>query len=112
MDEANFEAPGKGPWELDSTHFTRPIARFSSDAIIEAFPRGFAEGTARYGLLLDHLQPALANGFLYMQPVGYLAPPGATGPPPAPVLWLLTRLHPKPLISAGLYSDFQLRSVW
>ena len=29
MDEANFEAPGKGSWELDSTHFTRPIARFS-----------------------------------------------------------------------------------
>ncbi|HET6652649.1 MAG TPA: PEP-utilizing enzyme [Nocardioides sp.] len=95
MDEANFEAPGKGSWELDSTHFTRPIARFSGDKIIEAFPRGFAEGTARYGLLLDHLQPALVNGFLYMQPVAYLAPPGATAPPPAPVLWLLTRLHPK-----------------
>jgi pyruvate,water dikinase len=95
MDEANFEAPGKGPWELDSTHFTRPFTRFIGDAVIEAFPRGFAEGTARYGLLLDHLQPALVNGFLYMQPVGYLAPKGATGPPPAPVLWLLTRLHPK-----------------
>jgi pyruvate,water dikinase len=95
MDEVNFNAPGKGPWELDSTHFSRPFTRFNGPAVIEAFPRGFAEGTARYGLLLDYLQPALVNGFMYMQPVAYLAPKGAMGPPPAPILWLLTRLHPK-----------------
>ena len=29
------------------------------------FPRGFSEGTARYGMLIDHLQPAVVNGFLY-----------------------------------------------
>ncbi|MFC7362589.1 PEP-utilizing enzyme [Nocardioides astragali] len=95
MDEVIFEAPGKGPWELDSTHFSRPFARSNGAAVIEAFPRGFAEGMARYGMLLDYLQPALVNGFLYMQPVAYLAPKGASGPPPAPILWLLTRLHPK-----------------
>ena len=95
MDEVIFSAPGKGPWELDSTHFSRPFSRSNGAAVVEAFPRGFAEGMARYGLLLDHLQPALVNGFLYMQPVAYLAPKGAMGPPPAPILWLLTRLHPK-----------------
>lgn len=95
MDEAIFNAPGKGPWELDSTHFSRPLARSNGQAVIEAFPSGFAQGMARYGLLLDYLQPALVNGFMYMQPVAYLAPKGATGPPPAPILWLLTRLHPK-----------------
>lgn len=95
MNEVIFNAPGKGPWELDTTHFSHPFARFIGPAVEEAFPRGFAQGMARYGLLLDYLQPALVNGFMYMQPVAYLAPKGAMGPPPTPILWLLTRLHPK-----------------
>ena len=95
MNDVTFEAPGKGPWELESTHYTRPITRFAGPAILEAFPKGFAEGTARYGLLLTHLEPGLVNGFVYNQPRPYLAPPGAMKPPPTPVLWLLTRLHPK-----------------
>src|SRR5215207_2494772 len=95
MDDVTFSAPGKGPWELESTHFSRPFSRFAGPATVTAFPKGFAAGMARYGLLLDHLRPALVNGFMYMQPVGYLAPEGAMGPPPAPILWLLTRLHPK-----------------
>ena len=95
MDDVTFNAPGKGPWELETTHFSRPMSRFSGPAYVEAFPHGFAEGMSRYGLLLDHLKPALVNGFIYMQPVAFMAPEGAMGPPPAPVLWLLTRLHPK-----------------
>lgn len=92
---ASFAAPGKGPWELETTHFSRPVARFTSATYLAAFPRGFAEGTARYGLLIDHLKPGLSNGFLYMQPAPFMAPEGAMKPPPGPVLWLLTRLHPK-----------------
>jgi rifampicin phosphotransferase len=90
-----FTAPGPGPWEVEGVHFPRPITRFGSQAILRAFPRGFAEGTARYGLLLSHLEPALVNGFLYQQPVAFGAPKGAKGPPPKAILWLLTRVHPK-----------------
>jgi phosphohistidine swiveling domain-containing protein len=90
-----FDAPGPGPWEAETAHFPRPITRFAADAFVRAFPAGFAEGTARYGLLLSHFKSALVNGFLYQQPVAYAAPEGAMGPPPKPVLWLLTRLHPK-----------------
>ena len=39
MDDVIFEAPGKGPWELETTHFSRPAARFSSAAYTAAFPR-------------------------------------------------------------------------
>jgi pyruvate,water dikinase len=35
------------------------------------FHRGFAEGTARYGLLLDHIEGRLVNGFSYNQPAMY-----------------------------------------
>ena len=95
MSDVTFDPPGKGPWELETTHFPRPFTRFNGPAFLESFPKGFAAGTARYGLLLTHLEPALVNGFLYQQPAAYLAPKGAMGPPPKPVLWLLTRLHPK-----------------
>jgi rifampicin phosphotransferase len=95
MDDVTFTAPGKGPWELESTHYGRPITRFLGPAMVESFTKGFAHGMARYGALLDYLQPGLANGFIYMQPVGFMAPEGAMKPPPAPVLWLLTRVHPK-----------------
>ena len=95
MSDVTFDPPGKGPWELESTHFVRPFSRFLGPAYLEAMPRGFAAGTARYGLLLTHLEPALVNGFFYQQPVAYLAPKGAMKPPPERVLWLMTRLHPK-----------------
>jgi len=91
----SFDAPGPGPWEAETTHFPRPITRFAADAFVRAFPVGFAEGSARYGLLLSHFKAALVNGFFYQQPVAFGAPEGAAGPPPKPVLWLLTRLHPK-----------------
>src|SRR5215210_2544059 len=92
--ELAFEPPGKGPWELESTHFSRPVTAFAQGAFAEGFVRGFAEGTARYGLLLDHFEPGHARAFLYVQPVAFGAPEGAMGPPPKPVLQLLTRLHP------------------
>jgi pyruvate,water dikinase len=91
----SFEPPGKGPWELESTHSSRPMTRITQAAFLEGFPRGFKEGTARYGVLLDHLEPAFVQSFLYNQPVPVGAPPGAMGPPPKPVLQVLSRLHPE-----------------
>jgi phosphohistidine swiveling domain-containing protein len=94
MDEITWEPPGKGPWEVEATHYSRPLSRFTQDAFRHGFVKGFSEGTANYGLLLDHMEPAVVNDFLYQQPVAVGAPKGAMGPPPAPVLWLLSRLHP------------------
>ena len=93
-DASTFEPPGKGPWELETTHFSRPVTRFVQAAVQEGFAKGFAEGTARFGLLLDRLQPGFSRSFMYTQPVAFGAPAGAMGPPPKPVLQLLTRLHP------------------
>lgn len=95
MAAIEWEPPDKGPWELEATHFGRPASRFSQQPFLDGFARGFSEGTARYGLLLDHIRPEFVNSFVYNQPVAFGAPKGAMGPPPNPVLWLLTRLHPK-----------------
>ncbi|MGA8988085.1 PEP-utilizing enzyme [Aeromicrobium sp.] len=112
--ERTWEPPDKGPWELESTHFSRPVTRFAQSAYSTGFVRGFSEGTARYGLLLDHLEPGLVNGFMYMQPVAFGAPKGAMGPPPKPILWLITRAHPgmrkRIATSARAFADRQWRA--
>ena len=90
-----FEPPGKGPWELESTHGSRPMTRITQIAFLEGFPIGFAEGTGRYGVLLSHLEPGFSQSFMYAQPAPVGAPKGAMGPPPKPILQLVSRLHPE-----------------
>lgn len=60
-----FTAPGTGTWKQDSTHSPRPVTRWKFETFQEPFVRGFKVGTARYGLLFDHLEPAEVNGFIY-----------------------------------------------
>ena len=54
------------------------MSRFAVQAFVAGFPRGFAEGTARYGLLLSHMQPAVVGGFMYTQNVIFGADGSAT----------------------------------
>jgi pyruvate,water dikinase len=95
MADVAWEAPGPGVWELETVHSQRPVTAIQQSVLPEGLAKGFQYGCARYGAMLDYLQGGIVNGFLYMQPRPFGAPPGAAGPPPAPVLWLLTRLHPK-----------------
>ena len=53
-----FEAPGPGTWELDTTHFSRPISAYAAGFMSDSFVRGFKQGTERYGLLMSHLKSA------------------------------------------------------
>src|SRR3954452_13919444 len=90
-----FEPPGKGPWELESTHAVRPMTPLAQSAFLTGFKAGFSEGTARYGVLLSHLEAGFSQGFCYNQPVAVAAPPGATGTPPKLVLQVVSRIHPE-----------------
>jgi rifampicin phosphotransferase len=90
-----FEAPGPGAWELDQTHFVRPLTPCFADLIAEPFARGFSEGTRRYGLLLDALVPHPVHGFGYMQARAVGAPRGATKPPPKLLFKVMQRIHPE-----------------
>jgi pyruvate,water dikinase len=114
MSAFTWDPPGKGPWELETTHFNRPFTRFAQAYYAKGFVRGFREGMGRYGLLLDYLKPAFVNGFAYMQPVPFGAPEGAMKPPPAPVLKLVTRVVPKMrrriAVSAQAFADKQWRN--
>jgi pyruvate,water dikinase len=94
MTTPTFTPPGPGAWELETTHFTRPVSRFAQEAMVGGFGEGFSASTARYGVLLDRLEPCFVNDFAFMQPRPFGAPPGAKGPPPKLVFQLLTRLVP------------------
>jgi len=87
--------PSPGAWELEQTHVTKPPSVYFTTVLPGAMMRGFKEGTRHYGLLLDHLEIAVINRFVYIaaRPVG--APKGAKGPPPRPIFKLLTLLHPE-----------------
>lgn len=91
----SFNPPGPGAWELETTHWSRPVTRFAQDATVDGFIAGFSASAARYGLMLNHLEPAFVNGFAYMRAVGFGAPKNAKGPPPKIVLQILTRVVPK-----------------
>jgi phosphohistidine swiveling domain-containing protein len=90
-----FEPPSPGAWERESTHMQRPVSRFFSESLPQGFIRGFKESSAYYGLLLDYLEVAVVEGFMYSaaRPVG--APKDAKGPPPKLVFKLLTWFHPE-----------------
>ena len=93
-DAVRFTAPGPGAWELETTHYNQPVTRFFQQAMLDGFAKGFAASTARYGVMLSHLEPGFANGFTYMRAVGFGAPANAMGPPPKPIVQVLTRLLP------------------
>ena len=95
MSQIEFKAPGPGAWELEQTHFGRPATRYMSTLVSDPLARGFAEGTKRYGLLLDHFRMRFVNDFCYGKFVAVGAPEGAVGPPPKLIFMLLTRLHPE-----------------
>src|SRR5918993_5670358 len=76
VDDETFEPPDDGTWELDTTHMSRPISWFARSALVSGMPRGFAQGLARYGLLLGRYEVAVIGGVMYAQPL----PLGAGGP--------------------------------
>ncbi len=94
-DELKYAPPGPGCWELDGTHFPRPVTRFHAEIFGAAMTAGFSPALRRYGSLLESLEYAFVNGLAYSCPRPVGAPKGAKGPPPKLVFKLLTWLHPE-----------------
>jgi pyruvate,water dikinase len=93
-DPPAFTPPSPGAWELEQTHLTRPASVLTAELFPESMMRGFSEGTRFYGLLLDHLEVAVINRFVYVTPRPVGAPKGAKGPPPRLLFEVLRRVHP------------------
>ncbi len=112
MPQIEFKTPGPGAWELEETHFARPVTRYISGIFAEPFARGFSSGTKRYGLLLDYFRFAFVNDFCYMKAMAVGAPDNAAGPPPKLIFMLLARLHPAMRKRLANGSDAISRKLW
>jgi rifampicin phosphotransferase len=95
LETNEFTPPGPGVWELEATHMQRPISRAMEAVYPAAATAGFREGMARYGMLLETMEFAIVNRFIYMcaRPVG--APKAAKAPPPRFVFKMLMKFHPE-----------------
>src|SRR5688572_1145726 len=92
---AAFTPPSPGAWELEQTHLTRPPSMFSAAVIPDSMMAGFKAGSRQYGVLLDYLDVAVINRFIYFAPRPVGAPKSAKGAPPKLVFQILRRLHPE-----------------
>ena len=92
---AVFTPPSPGAWELEQTHVTRPPSMFSAAVIPDAMMAGFKAGSRHYGVLLDYLDVAVINRFIYYAPRPVGAPKSAKGTPPKLVFQVLQRVHPE-----------------
>jgi phosphohistidine swiveling domain-containing protein len=89
-----FEAPGPGTWERDISHCTPSATlvfrRVASETMRAAYRTAFAE----FGAPLETMDVRFVNGKMYRRLVPLVGADKDAAPPPAPVLWLVTRLHP------------------
>jgi pyruvate,water dikinase len=93
---AAFSPPGKGAWEIDTSHFQRPCTKMFQSLFPQNMKAGFTQATERYGALLSHLDFEFVNGFAYTRARLVAAPEDATAkaPPPAWLFKLLCKILP------------------
>ena len=91
-----FAPPAPGFWELETTHHGhRPLSHLVRTSYVRAFSTGIEAMLARYGLPLAGIQAELVEGCMYVRPRGVGEGKTPSAPPPALVLKVLMRLHPK-----------------
>jgi pyruvate,water dikinase len=94
MAELTFDAPGPGTWERDLSHCppsaTLVFRRLASTTMTEAYRGVFAE----WGAPLETMEVRFVHGKMYRRLVPLVGAKRTAPPPPRPMLWLATRLHP------------------
>ncbi len=91
----HFAAPGPGEWSLDRSHYPGGTTPIMQSLIRQGFEGGFGRVFAEIGVPAERLDAEFVNGFMYtrLRPlIGADKPPRK--PPPTPVLWAASRLHP------------------
>jgi phosphohistidine swiveling domain-containing protein len=69
LEELEFEPPSPGSWQLDLTHYPRPVARFITEPAAtfeDPYGRGFIESLRRYGTVILRPDYRFVHGFMYL----------------------------------------------
>lgn len=89
-----WDPPGPGTWEHDGSHSppapTRLFRRVASRSATEAYRWAFET----FGGPLDTIAFEFVNGKAYRSLIPLVGADRSGPPPPGPVLWLASRLHP------------------
>lgn len=91
----SWDAPDGGEWALEDAHGAEVVPVAMRTEMEQAFADGFRTSLAELGMPLSHLEIRHVNDWPYVSVFVHEAPRKAGNPPPAFVLKLLTRLHPK-----------------
>lgn len=93
--DVTWEPPGPGSWERDASHAppasTPVFRRVMRAAITGAYREVFED----FGAPLDTIQIEMVHGGMYRRVVPLVGADKGDKPPPRPILWAATRLHPK-----------------
>lgn len=90
-----FEAPGPGRWSLDRSHIAGGATPITAEWNTLGIEAGLRRAFAELGTPAHALRARFVNGFMYTRLLPLIGPEQAPGKlPPAPVLRVLTRLHP------------------
>ena len=105
-----WEPPDSGTWEADLAHQTEPASATLRQLLPSNYREGFRRSFAPLGLPISHIAAEVVDGWIYTSAFIHDAPRGGSKPPPAFVLRLLGRIHPRfrrraRLAAAALASD-------
>lgn len=89
-----WEKPGPGSWQRDSSHFEPDCSRLAQAAITRGMTAGTHRGFETIGAPVKGMEAAFVRGNFYYRIVPLVAGNSDLPLPPAPILWLLTRIHP------------------
>jgi phosphohistidine swiveling domain-containing protein len=83
----------EGFWEREASHFPLPLSPMTRSVQMAAQNDALARAFAEHGILSDGLAFRDIGGWMYVRVV----PPGGMDrpTPPAPLMWLLLRVHPQ-----------------
>ena len=91
---ASWEKPGPGSWELDQSHCGPAPGPIQREVYERCLPAGIGEGMELFGSPIKTMEMRWVNGKFYRRLVPQVGGGSDMPPPPAPVLWLASRLHP------------------
>ena len=91
---ASWEKPGPGTWEHDQSHCGPAPGPVQRAIYAHCLPAGMSEGMAQFGSPIKTMDMRWVNGKFYRRLVPQVGGGRDLPPPPKPLLWLVSRLHP------------------
>lgn len=92
--EIDWPAPGPGLWEHDASHSPPGPTRLFQWLSSRSAEDGYRWAFETFGGPLSTIQFRFVNGMAYRRVVPLVGADRSGPPPPGPVLWLVSRLHP------------------